>query len=113
MRVLTDKTTGRILEAQDGDDPEQLDVLYANAEAAGLAREACEARVIPAAEFAARLAAQAEADLSYRDRRARDYPPLGEQLDALWHAMAAGLLAPVPGFYDPIAAVKARHPKPE
>ncbi len=48
---------------------------------------------------------------SYRTRRARAYPPIAEQLDALWHAMDDGRLAKVAAFYDPIAAVKAANPK--
>ena len=43
--------------------------------------------------------------------RAADYPPITEQLDALWHAMNNGLLPKVEGFYDRIQEVKARYPK--
>lgn len=46
-------------------------------------------------------------------RRARAYPPIGDQLDDLWHAMHDGILPMVPAFYDPIAAVKTAHPKPK
>lgn len=45
--------------------------------------------------------------------RRADYPAIGDQLDALWHAMRDGILPMVPAFYDPIAAVKDRFPKPE
>lgn len=48
-----------------------------------------------------------------RANRAKQYPPIGDQLDALWHAMDAGVLPMVAAFYDPIAAVKAAHPKLE
>lgn len=41
------------------------------------------------------------------------YPPIEDQLDALWKAMQAGLLPKVPGFYDQILAVKERFPKPK
>lgn len=47
----------------------------------------------------------------YRQRRQWHYPPLTDQIDALWHAMNDGLLPQVPGFYDQIAAVKAANPK--
>ena len=47
----------------------------------------------------------------YTDRRRDAYPPIGEQLDALWHAMDAGHIPKVAAFYDPIATVKAAHPK--
>jgi hypothetical protein len=43
--------------------------------------------------------------------RAASYPPITEQLDALWHAMDSGLLPRVPGFYDEIVAVKNAFPK--
>ncbi len=39
------------------------------------------------------------------------YPPIGDQIDALWHAMDEGLLPKVPAFYDPIKAVKSKLPK--
>lgn len=48
---------------------------------------------------------------SYSVKRARAYPSITDQLDALWHAMDKGLLPKVPDFYEPIAAVKAAHPK--
>lgn len=47
----------------------------------------------------------------YRVLRYAAYPPIGEQLDALWHAMRDGTLPMIEGFYDRIAAVKAAHPK--
>lgn len=46
-----------------------------------------------------------------RANRARQYPPVGDQLDALWRAMDSGLLPKVPDFFNPIAAVKADYPK--
>lgn len=48
----------------------------------------------------------------YAARRAGEYPPLAEQLDALWHAMNSGLLPKVPGFFEPIQVVKDRYSKP-
>jgi hypothetical protein len=47
----------------------------------------------------------------YRSNRAKEYSAIGEQLDALWHAMDRGDLPKVPEFYDPIKEVKDRHPK--
>ena len=51
------------------------------------------------------------APTSYAKERALTYPPIGAQLDALWHAMNSGDLPKIDAFYDPIAAVKAAHPK--
>lgn len=48
----------------------------------------------------------------YRPVRAKEYPPIQEQLGALWHAMDQGILPMVPAFYDPIKAVKDTFPKP-
>jgi hypothetical protein len=46
-----------------------------------------------------------------KNRRA-SYPPLGDQLDALWHAMDDGILPKVEPFYSDIKAVKDHFPKP-
>ena len=43
--------------------------------------------------------------------RKQDYPPVGDQLDMLWHAMDNGTLTKVPEFYNAIKEVKNRHPK--
>ncbi len=44
--------------------------------------------------------------------RARAYPSLGNQFDALWHAMDDGLLPKIEPFYSDILTVKERFPKP-
>lgn len=49
--------------------------------------------------------------LDYREQRFLAYPAIGDQIDTLWHAMAAGDLPMIASFFDPIAAVKAAHPK--
>lgn len=49
---------------------------------------------------------------TYAERRNVFYPAIGDQLDALWHAMDDGRLPRIPEFYDPIAAVKQEYPKP-
>jgi hypothetical protein len=47
----------------------------------------------------------------YSALRSSSYPPIGDQLDALWHAMARGDLPKIPEFYDPIKQVKDDNPK--
>ena len=47
----------------------------------------------------------------YSDMRRADYPPVGEQLDCLWHAMDDGILPKVEPFFSKILAVKQTHPK--
>lgn len=108
MRVLFEKKTRRIIEAQSGGDDRHLDVLYANAKSMGYARSAVEAKVVPDDEFAALLAAQKESELTYAQRRRAEYPSVGDQLDALYKA---GLFPPEMAAL--IKAVKEKHPKPE
>lgn len=43
----------------------------------------------------------------------RKYPPIGAQLDALWHAMDAGEIPKATLFYDMIKKTKDEHPDPE
>lgn len=54
----------------------------------------------------AQQAQAAEAALTYAEKRVREYPPIGDQLDALWKGgdAAAEMLAAV-------QAVKAKYPK--
>ena len=47
-----------------------------------------------------------------RENRLDNYPPIGDQLDMLWHAMKAGQIPKAEPFYSKIEAVKARFPKP-
>ena len=64
------------------------------------------------AEEAAFLADQAAN--GYKSARAASYPPLGEQLDLLWHAIDADtdLKSKFSSFYNSIKAVKDANPKP-
>ena len=57
-----------------------------------------------------------EAELAatqYMRDRAEAYPPVGDQLDILWHSMDIGEIAKSAEFYDAMKAVKDRYPKPE
>lgn len=44
--------------------------------------------------------------------RVSQYPAIGDQLDALWHAMHNNTLPRVEPFYSDILAVKQANPKP-
>ena len=44
-------------------------------------------------------------------RRARSYPPIEEQLDALYHDMEQGLMPKSPKFFDMIKKIKDAIPK--
>lgn len=52
-----------------------------------------------------------ERETPYQVARRMAYPPIGDQMDALWHAMHAGTLPKVEPWYSQIKAVKERHPK--
>jgi hypothetical protein len=49
----------------------------------------------------------------YRSKRSADYPPIAEQLDALYHAVMAdpALAERLQKFVEPIRKVKEKHPK--
>lgn len=51
-------------------------------------------------------------DLEYAASRRASYPPVGEQMDALWHAMKDGVIPKVEPFFSDIQAVKSKYPKP-
>ena len=54
------------------------------------------------------------AKTGYKQARAISYPPFGEQLDLLYHAIEADsdLKTKLAGFYNAIKAVKDANPKP-
>lgn len=47
----------------------------------------------------------------YQINRGNEYPPLGEQMDMLWHAMDDGVLTKIEPFYSQIKAIKDKYPK--
>lgn len=47
----------------------------------------------------------------YQRDRAKEYPPVGEQLDALWHGMDRGALEKLEPFYSSVKAIKVKYPK--
>lgn len=51
-------------------------------------------------------------DTSYIKKRLKEYPPIGDQLDMLWHAMDAGKLPKDNDFYMTLKAIKDKYPKP-
>jgi len=44
-------------------------------------------------------------------QRDRQYPPIGDQLDMLYHAIDAGKVNKTSDFYKALKAVKDKHPK--
>lgn len=55
--------------------------------------------------------APAQYDHPYQFKRRSQYPSMGDQMDALWHAMKDGILPKVEPFFSDIEAVKNRYPK--
>lgn len=49
----------------------------------------------------------------YAEQRQRAYPPIGEQMDMLWHAMDRGEIPKAGVFYEALKAAKGAHPKPQ
>ena len=49
---------------------------------------------------------------TYSEKRAVAYPPVAEQLDALWHSMDTGQIAKSEPFYSMIKEVMDEYPKP-
>ena len=49
----------------------------------------------------------------YINQRRNDYPPIGDQLDMLWHSIDQNpkLKSEYFEFYEAIKAVKVKHPK--
>ena len=80
-----------------------------NGEKVLLTAEEISAREAEEAVFLADRAAN-----GYKSARAASYPPLGEQLDLLWHAIDADadLKVKLAGFYNAIKTVKDANPKP-
>ena len=62
---------------------------------------------LPEAELAAMTAS------IYKNRRSEQYPPLGEQLDKLFHDIENGTLDANGEFFTTLKAVKDSNPKPE
>ena len=50
---------------------------------------------------------------AYVEQRKNDYPPIGDQLDMLWHSIDQNpkLKSEYFEFYEAIKAVKVKHPK--
>lgn len=76
-----------------------------------LTQQEIEARQVEEAAWAAEQQ-RYELEESYKDKRRAEYPPIGDQLDAIYKAMDEGILPKAPEFYDPIKAVKDKYPKP-
>ena len=103
------KSTGLLLEHQSGGDesnPQHLQTLIDNAISSGHNKEDIEAGYEDVEVVHGWLKDANEATKTYADKRKADYPDIGDQLDALYHAGV---------FPEDMAAkiktVKDKHPK--
>ena len=49
--------------------------------------------------------------MSYAEQRVKEYPPIGDQLDMLWHAIDNNTLDKTSNFYLTLKQVKDQYPK--
>ena len=61
--------------------------------------------------YLAKIQAEWDENVKYSVLRSVAYPDVGQQLDALWHAMDEGILPKVDEFYNMIKETKDRFPK--
>lgn len=114
MRVCIHKASGRILESQ-GNDEADLESLWENAKAAGFKKSEVTVRIIPDDEFERMLSEQIASDMGYAEKRRREYPAIGDQLDLIMKWLATETEVTVPDELKSMAmkcmSVKAKHPK--
>jgi len=67
---------------------------------------------IPKADIEAKIN-QMGTESNYAEQRRNAYPPIGDQLDMLWHSIDQNpkLKSEYFEFYEAIKAVKVKHPK--
>ena len=100
MRICRDRSTHRLIEMQSDATP---GTLIANAMGSGIDPSTMEEVEMTHEEYADAYPAPAA---SYRQLRAAAYPPIGDQLDALFHA---GVFPPE--MAAQLQAAKDAHPK--
>lgn len=87
MRYAKQKSTGKILESQGGgnpDNPLHLSTMVANAVSGGISESDIEVGYADDDVVEGWIKEQAESAMGYSEKRRRSYPPIGDQLDALW-----------------------------
>jgi len=87
MRYAKQKSTGKLIESQSGgnpDNPAHLQTLKANAISSGIAENDIEVGYENDEVVAGWIKTQNESAMGFSEKRRRSYPPIGDQLDALW-----------------------------
>ena len=87
MRYSKQKSTGQLIESQGGgnpDNPAHLQTLKDNAISSGIAENDIEVGYENDEVVAGWIKTQNESAMGFSEKRRRSYPPIGDQLDALW-----------------------------
>jgi hypothetical protein len=87
MRYAKQKSTGKILESQGGgnpDNPLHLSTMMQNAVNGGFDEADIEVGYADDDVVEGWIKEQDESAMGYSEKRLRSYPPIGDQLDALW-----------------------------
>ena len=87
MRYSKQKSTGLIIESQSGGDPANplhLSTMVANAVGMGISESDVEVGYADDEVVAGWFQKEHDDAMTYADKRILNYPPIGDQLDALW-----------------------------
>jgi len=110
MRICIEKSTGRIIESQSGGEGEKdLAVLIANAVNCGKNTADVEAKYVDDAEFQRIMTVQRETEMTYAQKRIREYPPIADYIDSI----VKGDATQRQKYINDCLSVKAKYPKPE
>lgn len=108
MRVCINKLSGRIIESQSGGTTEEhLDTLRQNAVNSGYLADDILVKYMDDAEFQTLLQAQIAKELTYKQKREREYGSITDQLDMLYWDKVNNTNT----WVSHITLVKAKYPK--
>lgn len=104
IKIFKNRLTSRLGETQFSND---ADVLIRNAKSAGFTDAEISVIDMTPAEYKAAIDIQNFNDLDYKQKRAREYPPITDYLDGI----VKGDQAQIQKYIDDCKAVKAKYPK--
>ncbi len=61
--------------------------------------------------YLAQIQQEWDEKVKYKQLRKVSYPDVGQQLDALWHAMDTGVIPKIEPMYSDVKAIKEQYPK--
>ena len=104
MKIFKNKITGRLGETQFNEDSETL---ICNAKSASFTDAEISIVDMTPVEYKIAMDLQNFNDLDYKQKRAREYPPITEYLDGI----VKGDLVQIQKYIDDCTAVKVKYPK--